>query len=202
MVAYRAARDSGVRFSDLHFNDIDQDKTDALDARIRAIGGAAVVHNKPANQAIDDIVYALNPSGLHFAFLDPYNLEFLSFDLIEKLARFTHMDMLVHVSVQDLQRNMDLDRYCVPGGVFDKFAPGWRTRVNRNQALRGFRADLMNYWLGEIRKLGTMPAQGAELVVGSKGQRLYWLMFVAAHDLAQKLWNAVKNPGGQRDMGF
>ena len=37
-----------------------------------------------ANQAIDDIVYALNPSGLHFAFLDPYNLEFLSFDLIEK----------------------------------------------------------------------------------------------------------------------
>ena len=161
-----------------------------------------MVHNKPADRAIDDIVYAINPSGLHFAFLDPYNLGFLSFDLLEKLARFKHMDILVHVSVQDLQRNLDRDRYSVQGGVFDKFAPGWRTKVDRNQAMGAFRAALMEYWLGEIRKLGTMPAQGAELVVGSKGQRLYWLMFVAAHDLAQKLWKAVRNPGGQRDMGF
>lgn len=202
LVAYRAAHASGVRFSDLHFNDIDQEKAEALDARIRAIGGAAVVHNKPAAEAIDDIVYALNPSGLHFAFLDPYNLEFLSFDIIEKLARFRHMDMLVHVSVQDLQRNADMERYKVPGGVFDKFAPGWRKVVNQQQAIRSFRAALMEYWLAEIRKLGTMPAQGAELVVGLKNQRLYWLMFVAAHDLPQKLWKAVRNPGGQRDMGF
>lgn len=200
LVAYKAARASGVRFSELHFNDIDPEKTDALDQRIRAIGGAAVVHTKPADRAIDDIVFALNPSGLHFAFLDPYNLEYLSFDIIEKLARFKHMDMLVHVSVQDLQRN--LDRYSVQGGVFDKFAPGWRRAVSPNQAIAPFRAALMEYWLGEIRKLGTMPAQGVELVVGSRGQRLYWLMFVAAHDLAQKLWKAVRNPGGQRDMGF
>ena len=200
LVAYRAAHASGVRFSDLHFNDIDPIKTQALDTRIRALGGAAVVHNKPALDAIDDIVFALNPSGLHFAFLDPYNLEYLSFEIIEKLARFKHMDMLVHVSVQDLQRN--LDRYSVQGGALDKFAPGWRNRVNPNQANNAFRAALMEYWLDEIRKLGTMPAHGVELVVGSKGQRLYWLMFVAAHDLAQKLWNAVRNPGGQREMGF
>ncbi|MDH2352986.1 three-Cys-motif partner protein TcmP [Bradyrhizobium sp. SSUT112] len=200
LVAYKAAQASGVRFSDLHFNDIEPTKTQALDTRIRALGGAAIVHNKPAQEAIDDIVFALNPSGLHFAFLDPYNLEYLSFEIIEKLARFKHMDMLVHVSVQDLQRN--LDRYSVQGGALDKFAPGWRSRVNPNQANNAFRAALMEYWLDEIRKLGTMPAHGVELVVGSKGQRLYWLMFVAAHDLAQKLWNAVRNPGGQREMGF
>jgi three-Cys-motif partner protein len=75
LVAYKAAQTSGVRFSDLHFNDIEPTKTQALDTRIRALGGAAVVHNKPAQEAIDDIVFALNPSGLHFAFLDPYNLE-------------------------------------------------------------------------------------------------------------------------------
>lgn len=156
LVAYKAARDSGVKFSDLYFNDIDAAKAQALDARIRGLGGAAVVHNKPANQAIDDIIFALNPSGLHFAFLDPYNLEYLSFDVIEKLARFKHMDMLVHVSVQDLQRN--LDRYSSQGGVLDRFAPGWRGRVNPNQSNHAFRAALMDYWLGEIRKLGTMPA--------------------------------------------
>jgi three-Cys-motif partner protein len=200
LVAYRAAHASGVRFSEIHLNDIDGEKAAALDARIRSAGGAAVVHNGPAAVVIDSVIDAINPAGLHFAFLDPYNLEYLSFDIIEKLSRFRHMDMLVHVSVQDLQRN--LDRYSVQGGVFDKFAPGWRTKVNPNQAIAPFRAALLDYWLGEIRKLGTMPAEGMELIVGSKNQRLYWLMFVAAHELAQKLWGAVRDPGGQQDMGF
>jgi three-Cys-motif partner protein len=200
LVAYRAAHASGVRFSEIHLNDIDGEKAAALDARIRSAGGAAVVHNGPAAIVIDNMINAINPAGLHFAFLDPYNLEYLSFDIIEKLSRFRHMDMLVHVSVQDLQRN--LDRYSVQGGVFDKFAPGWRTKVNPNQAIAPFRAALLDYWLGEIRKLGTMPAEGMELIVGSKNQRLYWLMFVAAHELAQKLWGAVRDPGGQQDMGF
>jgi three-Cys-motif partner protein len=122
LVAYRAARLSGVRFSEIHLNDLDGEKAQALDVRIKAAGGAAVVHNAPAEIAIDRIVNAINPHGLHFAFLDPYNLEHLSFDIIEKLSRFRHMDLLVHVSVQDLQRN--LDRYSVQGGVLDRFAPG------------------------------------------------------------------------------
>jgi three-Cys-motif partner protein len=200
LVAYRAAHASGVRFSEIHLNDLDAEKAAALDTRIRGAGGAAVVHNGPAAVVIDNVIDAINPAGLHFAFLDPYNLEYLSFDLIEKLSRFRHMDMLVHVSVQDLQRN--LDRYSVQGGVFDKFAPGWRAKVNPNQAIAPLRAALLDYWLGEIRKLGTMPAEGMELIVGSKNQRLYWLMFVAAHELAQKLWSAVRDPGGQQDMGF
>jgi three-Cys-motif partner protein len=200
LVAYRAAHASGVRFSEIHLNDIDGEKAAALDSRIRAAGGAAVVHNGPAAVVIDRVIDAINPAGLHFAFLDPYNLEYLSFDIIEKLSRFRHMDMLVHVSVQDLQRN--LDRYSIQGGVFDRFAPGWRAKVDPNQAIAPFRAALLDYWLGEIRKLGTMPAEGMELIVGSKNQRLYWLMFVAAHELAQKLWGAVRDPGGQQDMGF
>lgn len=200
LVAYRAASASKVRFSELHLNDIDTEKAKALDIRIRAVGGAAVVHNGPADVIVDRVVDAINPAGLHFAFLDPYNLEYLSFDIIEKLSRFRHMDMLVHVSVQDLQRN--LDRYSVPDGVLDRFAPGWRNKVDPRQAIAPFRAALMEYWLSEIRKLGTMPAQGMELIVGSKNQRLYWLMFVAAHDLAQKLWDAVRDPGGQQSLGL
>jgi len=200
LVAYRSARASGVRFSEIHLNDLDGDKARALDVRIKAAGGAAIVHNSTADIVIDRVVAAINPYGLHFAFLDPYNLEHLSFDIIEKLSRFRHMDMLVHVSVQDLQRN--LDRYSVQGGVFDRFAPGWRNKVDPHQAIAPFRAALLEYWLGQIRKLGTMPAKGVELIVGSRNQRLYWLMFVAAHELAQKLWDAVRDPGGQQNMGF
>jgi three-Cys-motif partner protein len=200
LVAYRAGLASGVRFSEIYLNDLDIAKADALGARIKAAGGAAVVHSGPADVIIDRVVDAINPSGLHFAFLDPYNLEHLSFDIVEKLSRFRHMDMLVHVSVQDLQRN--LDRYSVSGGVLDKFAPGWRNKVDPNQAIAPFRAALLEYWLGQIRNLGTMPAQGMQLIVGSKNQRLYWLMFVAAHELAQKLWEAVRDPGGQQSMNF
>lgn len=107
--------------------------------------------------------------------------------------------MLIHVSVQDLQRNLD-GRYCEPGGVFDSFAPGWRNHVDPNQAISSFRAALMRYWLGEIHKLGTKPAKGVELIVGSKRQRLYWLVFVSAHGLAQKLWDAIRDPMRQGRM--
>jgi hypothetical protein len=110
------------------------------------------------------------------------------------------MDMLIHVSVQDLQRN--LDDYSRPGGVLDSFVPGWREKVNINQAINPLRAALLECWLNKIRSLGTTPAQGIELVAGPRRQRLYWLVFVSAHDLGQKLWNAIRDIRGQADMGF
>jgi three-Cys-motif partner protein len=199
LVAYRAAHASKVRFSEVYLNDLDPEKSVAVEKRIKAVGGAATVFNKPAEQAVDDVLNAVNPAGLHFAFLDPYNLEYLSLDIIRKLSRLRSVDMLIHVSVQDLQRN--LDAYSIPGGPLDKFAPGWRSHVDPHQAIAPFRAALLEYWLSEIRKLGTMPAKG-ELIVGSRNQRLYWLVFVSAHDLAQKLWDAIRDPGKQSDMGF
>jgi hypothetical protein len=60
----------------------------------------------------------------------------------------------------------------------------------------------MKYWMDEIRKLGTMPAKGVELIVGSKGQRLYWLVFVSGHDHGRKLWEAIRDPMRQTTMGF
>jgi hypothetical protein len=106
------------------------------------------------------------------------------------------MDMLIHVSVQDLQRN--LDRYTQKGGVFDSFVPGWRNRVELNQSIKPLRSALLECWLNDIRALGTRPARGIELVAGPRGQRLYWLVFVSAHDLGQKLWNAVREIRGQK----
>jgi three-Cys-motif partner protein len=200
LVAYAAAKASNVRFSAIYLNDLDFYKSAAVDKRIRAVGGAAVCFAKPADAAIDDILSALNPTGLHFAFLDPYNLEQLPFRIIEKLARLPRVDMLIHVSVLDLQRN--LDRYSVEGGVLDNFAPGWRYHVDVNQSIVSLRAALLAYWLQKIRNLGTMPAQGMELVTGPGGQRLYWLVFVSAHELAQKLWNAIRDIRGQGSMEF
>jgi hypothetical protein len=52
--------------------------------------------------------FVLIAYGLHFALLDPHNLGALSFSIIEQLAKLKHVDILVHVSVSDLQRNVDL----------------------------------------------------------------------------------------------
>lgn len=200
LVAYNAAEASGVPFTEIHLNDFDAANSAAVEKRIRALGGTPVCYNDPAEVAVDKVVAAVNPSGLHFAFLDPFNLEGLSFDIIRKLSKLQRVDMLIHVSVLDLQRNLD-GHYSDPGGVFDSFAPGWRDHVDPKQAIKSFRAGLMKYWLDEIHKLGKKPAKGVELVVGSKGQRLYWLVFVSsAHGLPQKLWNAIRDPMRQTSM--
>jgi three-Cys-motif partner protein len=198
MVAAQTSLGSCSR-SQCILNDFNSANVVAVEKRMRALGGTPVCYNDVADVAVDKIVAAVKPSGLHFAFLDPYNLEALSFDIIRKLSKLQRVDMLIHVSVQDLQRN--LDDYSKSGGVFDKFAPGWSDHVDRKQAIKPFRAALMNYWLGEIRKLGKKPAEGVELVVGSKRQRLYWLVFVSAeHALPQKLWEAIRDPMRQTRM--
>jgi three-Cys-motif partner protein len=200
VVAYKSAHASNTQFSELHLNDLEPDKVTAAKARIAKLGGTVLDYSGMAEIVVGQIVRAINPYGLHFAFLDPYNLEQLPFSIIEKLASIQRMDMLIHVSVQDLQRN--LDDYSRVGGVLDAFVPGWRNKVNINQAINPLRAALLECWLDKIRSLGTTPAQGIELVAGPHGQRLYWLVFVSAHDLGQKLWNAVRGISGQREMDF
>jgi three-Cys-motif partner protein len=192
LVAFKAARLSRTGFSDLHFNDIDPDNIEALRQRIASLGGAAHYYSEPAERAVDRIVYALNPTGLHFAFLDPYNLENLPFSIIKRLAKLPRMDMLIHVSIFDLQRN--LRRYLdQEGGALDAFMPGWRQRVDPRRRDEDVRRDLLHHWLGLIRGLGTSPAEGIELVSATRGQRLYWLVFVSAHELGQKLWDDIRH---------
>src|ERR1700752_2623453 len=96
LVAYKAAHQSRTKFSELHLNDLDRDNVDTLRKRISDLGGAGHFYNDRADIAVDHIVYALNPAGLHFAFLDPYNLESLPFSIVEKLSTRPRMDMLSH----------------------------------------------------------------------------------------------------------
>lgn len=112
LVAYNAAKVSGAPFTAVHLNDLDAANSAAVEKRIRALGGAPVCYSDTADVAVDKIVAAVNPKGLHFAFLDPYNLEGLSFEIIRKLSKLK-IDLLIHVSVHDLQRN--LDDYSRPG---------------------------------------------------------------------------------------
>jgi three-Cys-motif partner protein len=145
-----------------------------------------------ASETAREIVKVLDPHALHFAFLDPFNLGDLAFAALEQLANLNRMDMLIHVSVQDLQRNLrrNINR---EGSALDRFAPGWRQRVDVGARDEVIRAAIFDHWVGLIRGLDMQPSQGVELVSGERNQRLYWLVLVARHERAAELWDKVRN---------
>ena len=198
VVAFKAGQASGHPFSEMHLSDLEAQNSSALAQRIKALGGAPTSYVGAANVVVDQVMSAINPYGLHLAFLDPFNLAQLPFSIIEKMLRVKRMDMIIHVSLQDLQRN--LDKHSRVGGTLDIFAPGWRDAVDVNQSTAALRAAFIEYWLGAIRSLGTRPATGIPLIVGEKNQRLYWLVFLSSSPLGQKLWNDVQNLRGQGSL--
>jgi three-Cys-motif partner protein len=198
VVAFKAGQASGHPFSEMHLSDLEAQNSSALAQRIKALGGAPTSYVGAANVVVDQVMSAINPYGLHLAFLDPFNLAQLPFSIIEKMLRVKRMDMIIHVSLQDLQRN--LDKHSRVGGTLDIFAPGWRDAVDVNQSTAALRAAFIEYWLGTIRSLGTRPATGIPLIVGEKNQRLYWLVFLSSSPLGEKLWNDVQNLRGQGSL--
>jgi hypothetical protein len=61
-----------------------------------------------------------------------------------------------------------------------------------------FRAAIIKYWSDKVTALGLPQAKHWELIRGDHGQRLYWLILLARHDLAHGLWakvsSAAKSP--------
>jgi three-Cys-motif partner protein len=138
------------------------------------------------------IVQRLDPEGLHLAFLDPHNLGTLSFDLFESLAKLKRIDVIVHVSLSDLQRNAD--RYTSAAhDQFDKFAPGWRGHVGTDMNQEALRGGIIQYWSDKVMALGLPRAKHCELITGTQGQRLYWLILLARHELAHTLWSKISS---------
>jgi three-Cys-motif partner protein len=122
--------------------------------------------------------------------------------VIEGLSKLKRIDLLIHISAQDLQRN--LHAYTRPGDDrLERFAPGWRSEIDLKQSQRAIRAALLAFWAKKVRALGLPPAQHVELVSGiEKNQRLYWLVFVSRSDFAKGLWDKIRTLSGQGELGL
>ncbi len=199
LVAVKSAVAGKYPFSEIHLADLNPAYTEAAVKRVSALGNNVHGYAGPAEQTCEQIVSKLNPHGLHFAFLDPYNLENLSFGTIRKLSTLKHIDLLLHVSVQDLQRNFARYEANDPSAL-DAFAPGWRLHVNAKQSINAIRADILKHWQGLVRKLDFLEPQGAELVTGSAKQRLYWLVFLSKNKIANDFWEKIRNISGQKNL--
>lgn len=199
LVAAREAIDNGVPYTQIHIADTNPGFLDASEMRLRRLNVDVATYHGKAEVSVNRIAAALNPSGLHFALLDPYDLGSLPFAVIEQLASFERMDILVHFSQQDLQRN--LRRYIrAKESPLDRFAPGWREKIDENRRDDVIRASILEHWLALIRHCNMRTAEGVEEVTGSKNQHLYWLVFIARHNLALQFWNEIRRVTRQQPL--
>ncbi len=187
-------------FAQVHIGDLEAENLRACGQRLRAanVAGVAEYHG-PAAQTAFDVTAKLHPYGLHLAFLDPYNLGALPFAVIDVLAKIKRMDLIVHISEMDIQRNIigknEVDK-------LDAFAPGWRAAVDVNQRSDIFKRQLLAYWKGLLTQRDYLVSDNIERVTGANNQPLYWLVLASRDKLADKFWAQVSNAEPQGRLKF
>jgi three-Cys-motif partner protein len=202
LVAFEAGRAYPEdQFGDIHVGDTSQEYVDAAIKRIEARGGVATPYYGPAVETVGQITNRLAPFGLHVAFLDPFNLAHLPFSVIQELARFTHMDMIIHVSAMHLKR--ELPKWLAAPNVscdLDQFAPGWREAIDPNRRQDVVREQIREHWRDQIRNLRMSPSEKVVAVENSRGGEIYWLVLVSRSDLADELWKDIAGRSMQGNL--
>jgi three-Cys-motif partner protein len=199
VAAWRKSVESGSPFSKIYIADVDRNRLTLATRRLTQLNAPVVPIEGPAVETVVKIFELLPPAGLHFAFIDPYSLGALDFQILRTLAQIKRMDILVHLSKMDLQRNLD-ENLGSHSLAFDKFAPEWRGVINADQAQRGIRTEIIDYWRSLILQLGTEASPEMRLITGLGGQHLYWLLLIANHQLAHRFWKTAANIEKQSDL--
>ncbi|ACI97543.1 three-Cys-motif partner protein TcmP [Rhodospirillum centenum] len=198
VAAWKISQNGGAPFSDIYVADIDDDRRKATVERLNRLKAPVRELSGSAADAAAELAGVINRYGLHFAFIDPFSLGALDFRIIQSLATLKRIDMLIHVSAMDLQRNLGIN-LGQDGSAFDSFAPGWREKVDLARPQQAIRQQVVEYWRDLVAGLGKKPSTRMELITGNTGQRLYWLLLAAENELAHKFWS-VATDNGQRSL--
>jgi three-Cys-motif partner protein len=200
VVAWRESDAGGVRFGNVFVGDIDEPRVNACHDRLTAIGASVAPFCGPAAKTIHKMVDQVPPRHLCLAYVDPYNLELLSFSIFQALARIPKVDIAVNFSTMDLKRNVELE---FTRGRFDEVSPGWSDRVDvkatpKSQLALRFFDD----WHEQVRGVGFSASKEMPLVMdGSRA--LYRLVFFSRDPLPERIWGDVaRGPSGSPNMSF
>jgi len=186
-------------FSKIIVGDADPVRLSATIQRLTVLGAPVVSIDGPASDTAFTAIQKSAGGGLNFAFLDPYSLGALNFEIIQTLSRLRRIDILVHVSAMDLQRNLGAN-LANEQSAFDVFAPGWSENINIAQSQKRIRQDVFTYWQTLVAGLGVWTSSEIKLITGSNNQPLYWLLLAARHALAHKFWATASNRDGQASL--
>jgi three-Cys-motif partner protein len=201
VAAWKKSVEGGAPFSTVFIGDRDEARLEAATKRLKDAGAPVVAFLGPAVETVKKLITRLEPNGLHFAFLDPYSLGVLDFDIFKTLTQRKRMDILVHLSKMDLQRNLGRNIRSVTS-AFDAFAPGWRSVIDADQGQQSIRVELINYWKSLVGNLGIDASPEMKLLKGEQDQHLYWLLLVASHRLAHQFWKVAAKTDKQGSFEF
>ncbi|WP_250492372.1 MULTISPECIES: three-Cys-motif partner protein TcmP [unclassified Caballeronia] len=188
-------------FHNIFIGDLSAESVKVCEQRLTKLGGQVRPYVGAATKTVHEIVSDL-PRGLHLAFLDPFNAKHLDFEIILALAAHPNIDILVHFSVMDIQRNIDLEA-AKDGTRLECIAPGWREAIDLSRLPRtAFVGAFLDYWQRIVLNNTRMTAASTKpLLVNSKNGPLYRLILLSRHIHAQKLWNDVgRENKDQRDL--
>jgi three-Cys-motif partner protein len=199
LIAWRQSQFSGAPYTQLLVGDLVPERSRACEARLRAIGAPAEAFIGPAVETVHQMVQLVPQRALCTVYLDPYNLELLSFDIIKELANLKAVDFAVHFSTMDLMRNMDFE-FDPKRARFDGTAPHWRERVDLqgNNKTRGH-SLFFDYWVSLIKGLGFTFSESMPLITNNSNQGIYRLVFFSRHELPNKIWGDVAK-GPNREL--
>lgn len=188
IVAYTAAASTVAPFSRVLIGDLDESRAQANQARLVAAGAEVQAFAGAARETVEDMVRAVPSGALALAYIDPYNLEHLSFSIIERLAKLRKVDFAVHFSTMDLMRNIDLELN-PQRDRFDHALPGWRDEVPlatlSKASLPGW---FFGRWCNRIESLGFRISHQMPLISDGKGRSIYRLVFFSRHPLPDRIW--------------
>lgn len=201
VAAWKKSVEGGYPFTSVFIADKDEARLEAATVRLKAAGAPVVSFHGAAIDTAKIILNRLDHRGLHFTFLDPYNLGVLDFSIFSTLAKRKRMDILVHLSKMDLQRNLGRN-VKADVSAFDAFAPGWKAVIDTAQGQQGIRVELINYWKSLIAGVGFEASPEMKLLKGEQEQHLYWLLLVAGHDLPHKFWKVAAKTDKQTAFDF
>lgn len=192
LVAWRTLHRAATPFTQMLVGDLQQERARACADRLSALGANSTPFTGPAVDTVRTMVSAVPTRGsLTLAYIDPYNLEYLSFSIIEALASLTKVDLAINFSTMDLQRNAEFE-FDPARARFDAAAPGWRDDPTiRSSNKRNVPIAFFNYWCGLVKGLGFQYSKEMPLVRNDDGHPIYRMVFFARHDLPVRLWGDV-----------
>ncbi len=201
VIAWRQSVLSKAPFTHVLVGDKNDERAKACVARLRALDAPASGFTGSALDTVPRMIDAIPRGALCTVYLDPYNLEFLSFDIIRRLAELPKVDFAVHFSVMDLSRNVELAFEDNPR--FDHAAPGWRVAIDvRKHSKEEVRRKFFAYWMQLIKDLGFTFSEEMPLVRNDSNHPLYRLVFFSRHELPNRIWDDVAKQPGQTSFGF
>jgi three-Cys-motif partner protein len=182
VTAWLQSQFSGSPFSKVLVGDLDAAAVAACEARLKAVAAPVKSYNLPAVEAVAQMIDDVPEGALCLAYVDPFKISVLAFDIFRKLAE-RRVDLIVNFFTSDLRRNVDSAK--------DELNPGWKQRISPDRNRSGLAAAWFDDWQQQVQGLGFQMSRAMQTVENSNNSEMYRLVFFAKERFPLGLWNDV-----------